>query len=472
MNSALTRPSSNWALFLAAILSPAALAQPGRSFTPSIKGGHPSVIQSARLLVKPISMIGLGRTDQQEEPSSPQHALSIARLAPFSPRAIGPLDLYVIETSLSTLESTRASLIATGDYEYVERDEFVLPVGAAASSMGDPLAPNEWHLAKIRADQAWGTTNGTTSIIVAALDTGVDQTHPELTANLISGYNAVDRIAQSAGGHVNDVNGHGTTTAGVIAAAGDNGIGVAGICWHVPFMPIRVSNSAGGGAFMSDIIAGGIWAIQHGAKVLYAPYAGVQSPGSQTLGQWAKLNNALLVWSADNAGMQYSAFEWPDVLIVAGTDSNDHLASFSNYGQAIDLAAPAKDIYTTTRGGTYAMVSGNSYASPIVAGVIALAWGLDPSLSASRMQEILLDSCDSLDNAGRFGAGRVNAARTVRGNSRADFNRDGTIDLFDADEFIVAFESHDPSSDIDMDGQLDFFDYDAFMALFEDSAPI
>lgn len=472
MNSAHNRPSSNWALFLAAILSPAALAQPDRSFTPSIKGGQLPVVQSARLLVKPISINGLGRSVEEDGPSSPQHDLSVARLAPFSPRAIGPLDLYVIETSLDTFESTRASLMATGDYEYVERDEFVLPVGSSASSFGDPLAPSEWHLAKIRADQAWGTTTGNSSIIVAALDTGVDQSHPDLAGNLISGYNAVNRLAQSAGGQVSDVNGHGTTTAGVLAARGNNGVGVAGICWQLRLMPIRVSNSAGGGAFMSDIIDGGIWAIQRGAKVLYAPYAGVQSPGSQTLGQWAKFNNALLVWSADNAAMQYSGFDWPDVLIVAGTDSNDNLASFSNFGQAIDLSAPAKDIYTTTRGGTYAMVSGNSYAAPMVAGVIALAWGLDPSLSAWRMQEILLGACDDLNNTPRFGAGRLNAARTVRGTSRADFNRDGTIDLFDADEFLVAFESNDQSSDIDMDGQLDFFDYDAFMTLFQDTTPI
>ncbi len=437
-------------------------AQPVRS----IKRGLEPVLQNVRLLVKPISLGILGREGEQDEPTTPQHERSVARLAPFFARKLGPLDLYVIEAPAGALESTQASLLATGDYEYVTRDEFVLPVALSAQSFGDPLTSQEWHLAKIQADQAWGTTTGNRSIIVAALDTGVDLTHPELIGNLVSGYNAVQHIAQSAGGQVNDIHGHGTTTAGVIAAAGNNGIGVAGVCWQVPFMPIRVSDSPGGGAFMSDIIDGGIWAIQHGAKVLYAPYAGVQLPGAQTLGIWAKFNNALLVWSADNTGLVYSQFDWPDVLVVSGTDSADHLASFSSYGLAIDLAAPAKDIYTTTRGGTYAVVSGNSYASPMVAGVIALAWGLDPGLPAWRMQQVLLAACDPLGDSNRFGAGRLNAARAVRATCRADFNGDGTVDFFDADDFTRAFEVGHISADFDRDGAVDFFDREAFMIEF------
>lgn len=353
--------------------------------------------------------------------------------------------------------------MATGDYEYVERDELVLP----AQASGDPYSANQWYLPKIGANHAWSTTTGNSKIIVAALDTGVDLTHPDLAPNLISGYNAVRRIAQSAGGQVADLNGHGTTTAGVIAAAGNNGIGITGVCWHLPFMPVRVSDSAGGGAFVSDIIEGGVWAVAHGARVLYAPYAGVQSPGAQTLGQWAKLNNALLVWSADNASLNYGVLDWPDVLIAAGTDEDDNLASFSSYGLAIDLAAPATNIYTTTRGGTYAVVSGTSYASPMVAGVIALAWGLDPSLSASQMQAILLASCDNIGSSNLFGAGRLNAARTVRQTSQADFNRDGTIDYFDAYDYCIAFEAGSSQADIDHDSSIDFFDFQAFLDLFE-----
>jgi hypothetical protein len=117
-------------------------------------------------------------------------------------------------------------------------------------------------------------------------------------------------------------------------------------------------------------------------------------------------NNAIFDSAADN----------PYVLTVSATDANDALASFSNTGNNVDLAAPGVDIITTASGGDYGSGTGTSFSAPVVAGVAALVISANPALSGSQVQQILKDSADDLGTPGwdtTFGAGRVNAHRAV-----------------------------------------------------------
>jgi subtilisin family serine protease len=181
------------------------------------------------------------------------------------------------------------------------------------------------------------------------------------------------------------------------------------------------------------------------------------------------MNNGLLIWPADNSALRYTGFDWPDVLVVSGATREDTMAAFSSYGPAIDLCAPAVSIFTSQRGGTYTWQAGNSFAGPLVAGTAAMIWSMDPWLNSWQVERALITSTDDLGPPGRdecFGHGRLNLAQAIRLGSRTDFNRDGSIDFFDYDDFLIGFDRGDRRADINLDGTVDFFDYDWFIGLF------
>jgi subtilisin family serine protease len=120
--------------------------------------------------------------------------------------------------------------------EFAESDAIVAPDFIP----NDPWYPQQWHLAKIQAAQAWDITQGNSSVIIAILDTGVDGTHPDLAPNLVPGWNFYDNNADTS-----DVYGHGTAVAGTAVAVGNNAVGVASVAGHCRFMPLRISDPNG-----------------------------------------------------------------------------------------------------------------------------------------------------------------------------------------------------------------------------------
>ncbi len=384
----------------------------------------------------------------------------------LSVRRLGPVGIEIIECE-SDVHAVRAALSATGRYEAVVHDERVMPLEGPIPS--DPLFDQQWHLSRCRVTDAWASTTGN-SMVIAMVDTGIDVSHPDLAATIVPGYKCADRLAQADGGAITDINGHGTLTAGVAAAVGNNGVGVAGVAWTQPVMPVRATNSAGGGAYLSDVYDGVIWAVRNGARIVVVGYAGVQSPGAQTIGAWATSAGAILIWPMDNAGVVYDDFDWPDVFVVTGTTREDRLSPSSSSGLAVDLVAPGSDIYTTERGGTFGPRSGNSFVGPQVAAAASLVWSMDPSMTPRRVVEILTQTARDLGPPGpdpSFGAGLLDAAAAVRLASVADFDRDGFIDFHDYDGFMIAFESGDPRADADRNGFVDWFDLEQFLRLFE-----
>jgi len=241
--------------------------------------------------------------------------------------------------------------------------------------------------------------------------------HPDLLPSLVPGYNAASGKAEADGGDTSDINGHGTHVAGCAAAIGNNLIGVVGVGWNFKIMPIRVTNSPSGSAYLDDLLEGARWAVDHGAKVISASYSGVESSAIQSTGAYIRSKGGLYLYAAGNSSTNLSWFDHPDVVVVGATDPNDNRAWFSSYGKAVDVFAPGTDIWSTYLGGTYAPLSGTSMATPIANGVFALVWSFNPKLTSQQVELIVERSCDDLGAKGNdntYGWGRVNSFKALK----------------------------------------------------------
>jgi subtilisin family serine protease len=167
------------------------------------------------------------------------------------------------DTSVSEDELCK-ELMATHAVKYAEPDYLVTPVIIP----DDPYYGSQWQLAGIGAPEAWETTTGSYSILVAVCDTGISSGHPDLADNLqLPGYNAVDGSTDTE-----PVYNHGTGVAGCIGATGNNALGVTGVAWDVAILPIRITNTPDGLAYVSDAAEGIRYAADQGAKVVNLSY--------------------------------------------------------------------------------------------------------------------------------------------------------------------------------------------------------
>ncbi len=295
------------------------------------------------------------------------------------------------------------------------------------TTANDPYFSSAWHLQTIGASTAWDAAKGD-GVTVAVLDTGVDGTHPDLQGKLVPGWNVVDNTSNTA-----DIYGHGTEVAGVIGAASNNGIGVTSVAWNTMIMPVRVTDdSTTGSAYISSIANGVTWAADHGANIANASYATLySSPTMQSAGNYMLSKGGLLVVAAGNSGTLDSSPSTTSMIPVSATDSNDALTSWSSYGPYVDVAAPGAGIWTTTRGGGYAAVSGTSFSSPMTAAVLALEKSANPGLSNTQLQSILENTAVDLGTPGYdqyYGYGRINAAAAVAAAVAAVANNIPTVD--------------------------------------------
>jgi thermitase len=315
----------------------------------------------------------------------------------------------VLDIPEDSSAAIRDSLLRSGLFDSVDFDYYA----RTAAVPNDPSYGAQWHLPRIQTPQAWNLTTGAVSIPVAVLDSGVDPHHPDLSTKLVPGWNFVH-----AGSNTADVLGHGTAVAGTIAAAANNGIGGAGVSWASPVMPLVVVDEFDFAAY-STIAAAIVYAADHGVRVINISIGG---PNPSTVLQnavdyaWSK--GAILVASAMNntSSDHYYPAACNHVIAVSATDSNDHLAGFSNFGNWITIAAPGTNILTTGNGGGYGYWYGTSFSAPIVAGVAALCLSVNPDLTNAEVVAILTQSADNIGTPGidsLFGAGRVNAYSAV-----------------------------------------------------------
>jgi len=327
------------------------------------------------------------------------------------------------------------ALSASPDIEYAEPDYLA---HAAETSPDDPLLPQQWGLDKIQALAAWDTVTGTETIVIAVLDSGIALDHPDLASKLwvnpaeIAG-NGID---EDSNGFVDDVNGwdfvnddndpsddngHGTQVTGIIAADTDNEQGIAGVCWNCRVMPVKVMQVSGIANY-SDIASGVYYAADKGAEVINISLGGYANSSAlrQAIEYAVGEKGAVVVAGAgnDNTNDPFYPAAYAEVLAVAGTDTNDAKAAFSDYGDWVDVSAPAVTITTTYLGGDWGPAQGTSFAAPFAAGLASLLRSQHPTWSEALVRAQIVHRADPIDTlnpayAGQLGSGRLNANAAV-----------------------------------------------------------
>lgn len=280
-----------------------------------------------------------------------------------------------------------------------------------AASGDDPLAGKQTYLKQIHAEEAWDTVKENTALTIAIVDTGVDLNHPDLVSNLVPGVNLINskRTPQ-------DDNGHGTNVAGVVAAAGNNDMGITGILWKAHIMPIKALESDGSGG-EAKLAEGIRYAVDHGAKIVVLSLGlnKYSTLMSETV-KYAEEHDVLLVAATGNEGnsVKYPA-AYSTVLAVGGMTAERVADPRSNKGMEIDLVAPW-DVFTTALGGSYEYKDGTSMAAPQAAAVAALAWSRHPELKAYQIRQLLRQTAENLGSPGwnaSTGYGLLRADRAV-----------------------------------------------------------
>jgi subtilisin family serine protease len=385
-------------------------------------------------------------------------------------------DAYVMSLPtrmpLAEVQAIADGLNALPEVEYAEPDAIMVPMLAP----DDPQYVNQWHYFApapgqygINAPAAWDITTGSSSIVVAVIDTGITN-HIDLNGRTVSGYDFINDAwtANDGGGRDADPSDpgdwvaagvcnsgspalnsswHGTHTAGTIGAASNNGQGVAGVNWNSKILPVRVLGRCGG--YTSDIADGMRWAAglsvsgvpanANPAKVLNLSLGGYGACDAtyQDAVNAITAAGTTVVVSAGNSNadaINYRPGNCTGVITVAATNRNGGRASYSNYGATIEISAPGGDqsytndpngvlstLNTGTQGpsaDTYVYYQGTSMAAPHVAGVASLLYSLKPTLTPAEVLALLQNSVTGFPsgsscNISICGRGIVNAGAAV-----------------------------------------------------------
>jgi subtilisin family serine protease len=308
--------------------------------------------------------------------------------------------------------------------------------------------------ADIDAPEAWDIFTGSSNVVVAVIDTGIDYNHVDLAANIWINEDEIPNngIDDDNNGYVDDVRGwnfvsnnndpmddmsyltmyHGTHVSGTIGAIGNNGEGVTGVNWNVKLMAVKFLNQYGVGTTANAIsaidysttnnahLSNNSWGNYTYDQALYNAITRARNAGKLFV---AAAGNDNL--NTDNYPFYPACYYQPNIIAVLATDHNDNRSGFSNYGPiSIDLGAPGgsgpgfpevQNIYSTKRYDAYQFLYGTSMAVPHVAGVAALAWGKCPPLTWSQIKTRILNKVDVLGSLNNkcVSNGRLNAYKTI-----------------------------------------------------------
>lgn len=318
-----------------------------------------------------------------------------------------------------SLDDALAKLESRSDVMYAEPN-YIL--SATEIRPNDPQYDNQWGLEKIDGPAVWQEQTGTTDVVVAVIDTGVQASHPALAANMWVNADEVpaNGVDDDKNGYVDDtggwdvagndndpsdIQGHGTHVAGIAAATGNDGVGTSGTAWRASIMPVRALDDNGMGTTFG--IAKAInYAVGNGARVVNLSLGG--DGYSETLS--TAITNApqtLFVVSAGNGGSDgvgddtSTSPSFPcnmpaeNIVCVAASGTTDALTGFSNYGEMVDLAAPGQSILSTYPGSGYSWASGTSMATPFVSGAAALLWAEKPGASTAEVRSAILKGVEA-----------------------------------------------------------------------------
>ncbi len=296
--------------------------------------------------------------------------------------------------------------------------------------------------ADINAVSAWNVTTGTSSVIVAIIDSGVRYTHSDLSANMWENPGEIpgNGIDDDNNGYIDDVyginaitgsgnplddDGHGTHTAGTIGAVANNGQPHVGVAWNVRIMACKFLDASGGGK-ISDELKCIDYAISKGARILNMSFGDNAFSQAEYDGlQKALQNNVLVVASAGNETVNndltptYPAnYNLGNIISVAAFNRFNQLASFSNYGSnTVHIAAPGEEIFSCWNGSDYdyKTLNGTSMAAPHVSGIAALVISVFPNIGVSQLRSQILKSAIPVQSmSGKLSTGgRIDALKAL-----------------------------------------------------------
>lgn len=342
------------------------------------------------------------------------------------------INTLVVNVSNASLDKVIEAFSKNPNVEYVESNFIAYALDFPPIPNDPDFAPNQWGLqntgqviagvagtndADIDAPEAWNITTGN-FVKVAVLDTGIDQTHPDLSSKIDLNENFTGSST------VDDFYGHGTHVAGIVAALTNNGTGVAGVCPECRLLNGKVLNDSGSGAY-SWIANGIIWATDSGAKVINMSLGGSQKSATlESAVNYAWSQGVVVVAAAGNSANPSKTYPgaYNNVVAVAATTNKDLKASFSSYGSWVSIAAPGQNIfstfpmdpYTINKNLGYDFGSGTSMATPMVSGVAALIWSTPHGSSASAVRSRLEGTADKIPGTGSYWIhGRINAGAAV-----------------------------------------------------------
>ena len=307
----------------------------------------------------------------------------------------------------------------------------------------DPNYGEQWNLALMNMPQAWDIEQGNPEVTVAVVDGGVDMQHPEFRSQLWRNVGEIpgNGVDDDRNGYVDDLNGwdfsdaptlpsngdsrvrdnepedeigHGTQVSGIIGAAANNGIGIAGIAWRCRLMPLRASFKYGGGGYLQndDVAAAIVYAADNGAQVINMSWGDtVNAFIVEDAVAYAYARGCVMVAAAGNDGTVGSWYPagLKTVISVAWLTKERQLNSDSNFGATIDIAAPGDEILSTDLNGGYQNSSGTSIAAAHVSGVAALVTAANPDYTNVAVRETLVRTADPLFISNLVGAGSLNA---------------------------------------------------------------
>ncbi|TFF89389.1 MAG: hypothetical protein EU549_00805, partial [Promethearchaeota archaeon] len=277
----------------------------------------------------------------------------------------------------------------------------------------------QWDLPLIGMESAWDTQLGSHAVYVAVIDSGIDYSHPDISGNYVPlGYDWVNDDNDPM-----DDRGHGTHCAGTIAATINNEIGVAGMA-QVSIFAEKCLDNQGSGSH-ADFKSAVVHAVDNGADIISYSAGGSDSITKQEGVDYAISHGVMFIAAAGNEGnnIEFYPAAYPEVIAVSATDQNDQLASFSNYGNWIDVAAPGVDIVSTYLGGSYAIYDGTSMATPHVSGLAALIKSQFPSYTSIQIEQLIYEYAADLGDPGfdqYFGNGRIDATSIFLINAPPD----------------------------------------------------
>jgi subtilisin family serine protease len=322
------------------------------------------------------------------------------------------------------LDQLREELATIEGATYV-RPAWIFLDPVPCSTPNDPQRASQWALNRIEAYAAWDITKGSPNVVIAILDVGCDLSHEDLVSKYVPSTSW--RNVPAKNGNPADTTGHGTHVAGIAAAATDNLKGVSGVGWACSLMPVRVHDDIH--VVETDLIDAVSWAVGHGAHVINISFWAMLTAQVELAFSGAKQAGVTIAVASANFGgpsVQQLATS-ANVVAVGATDQTDALATFSSYGDGLDLVAPGVGILSTWFDGGYQVDEGTSMAAPHVA---ALAGLLHSRYGTITPDEVLRTLAGSADKLGGYtygwvsgypygsrephtGYGRINARKAV-----------------------------------------------------------